>query len=483
LESLADVGVIAIVGGIVSLPVAAATLRIIGAMLPEQLASAISIELHPAALWFAGGVSLCTVLLFGVAPAAQAARTDPGAGLKRAAARTVGSSGMMRVRNVLATTQIAFSTVLLVLGGLFALSLTNISRVDLGLDIESVVTFTISPRAIGQSPQRAQATFDSIEERLAAEPGVSGVGSSRVPLLASEGWTNVSSDFYGFENPPDIDRPIGINAVSSGFLGTFSIPVLFGRDFRASDTRESPRVAVVNESFVRLFGLGDTALGERFDIGSRRQNIEIVGVIADTKYSGVTDDIPPTVFLPRQQEDNLEGLTYYVRAFDSGALMRVIPRVVSEIDSTLPVTTLRTMEKQAQNNVYRERLIATLSASFAGLAALLTAIGLYGVLAYNVAQRTRELGLRQALGAEPGSLRALVLKQVGLMAAIGTSIGLVAAVGLGRLAQALLFGLSGNDPIVLVATVAAISLVVLAASYGPARRASNIAPMEALRHE
>jgi predicted permease len=481
-QAFLDAGLLAVIGGIASLPVAVLTLRLIGAFLPEQLAAGLDVHLSPMTMWFAAAISVVTVLLFGVAPALQAARTDPGLTVKGAASQTLGGRRVARVRGALATAQIAFSTVLLVLAGLFTQSLMNIARADLGLDIESVVMFTVSPRALGQSPQRSKATFDALEERLATEPGVSGVGSSSVPLLASEGWTNASWDFHGFESTP-VDRPVGINAVSSGFFGTLSVPLLTGRVFGASDVADSPRVAVVNESFVRLFGLGDAALGERFDIGSRRQNIEIVGVVADTRYSGVTDDMPPTVFLPRQQEQNLDGLTFYVRGSDSGALLQMIPRVVADIDSSVPVMGLSTMAKQAQNDIYRERLIATLSASFAGLATLLAAIGLYGVLAYNVAQRRRELGLRQALGAKAVDLRALVLKRVGVMAMIGMSIGLAAAIALGRAAEGLLFGLSGNDPIILLVAVAAISLVVLVAAYVPARRAASIDPMVALRAE
>jgi putative ABC transport system permease protein len=482
-QSLLDVGVTATIGAIASFPVAILTLRVIEALLPEQLASGVDMQLSPAAMWFAGALSLCTVLLFGAAPAFQAARTDPSLTVRGATSRAVGNRGMMGLRNSLVTAQVAFSTVLLVLAGLFAQSLMNIARVDLGLDIESVVTFTVSPRAIGQSPQRTMATFDRIEERLIVEPGVNRVGSARIALLANRGWTNAASDFLGFENAPEVDLSVGINAVSPGFFGTLAIPVLLGRGFSDTDTVSSPRVAVVNESFVRLFGLDDAALGTRFDIGSRRENIEIVGVIADTKYAGVTDDMPPTVFLPRSQEADLDGLTFYVRGFDPDALIRMIPRIVSEIESNVPVTDLRTMDRQAQNDIYRERLIATLSAGFAGLATLLAAIGLYGVLAYNVAQRTRELGLRQALGARSADLRALVLRQVAPIAAIGASIGTIAAFGLGRIAEALLFGLSGFDPIVLMGAVAILSGVVIGASYVPARRASNIAPMEALRYE
>jgi predicted permease len=481
-QSLLEVGTIAVIGGLASLPVAALTLRVIGALLPEQLASALRMELSPAALTFAGAISLCTVLLFGVAPAVQAASTEPGLVLKGAASRTLGGRRMIGVRNALATTQIAFSTALLVLAGLLAVSFANIARIDLGIDAESVAMFSISPRTVGQSPERAMATFDGIEERLASEPGVTDVGSSRIALLAGRNWTNHTSQFQGFPNEPAVSGPINMNAVSSGFFRTLAIPVLIGRGFDASDTPTSPPVAVVNESFARLFGLGDTALGTRFDLG-RLRGIEIVGVTADTKYAGVTDDVPPTVFFPRQGDANLDGLTFYVRSLDPGALMRMIPRVVAAVDPNVPVTDLRAMEVQVRNDVYRERLIAMLSASFAVLATLLAAIGLYGVLAYSVAQRTRELGLRLALGAEPSGLRALVIKQVGLMTVIGSGIGLAAAVGLGRVAEALLVGLSGNDPAVLIAAVAVISLVVLGASYVPARRASRIAPMEALRDE
>jgi predicted permease len=389
---------------------------------------------------------------------------------------------MNRVRNALATAQIAFSTALLALAGLLAVSFANIARTDLGIDVESVATFSISPRTVGQSAERAMATFNAIEERLAAEPGVTSVGSSRIALLAGRQWTSHTSQFQGFPNAPDVAGPINLNSVSAGFFRTLALPVLAGRGIDASDTPASPPVAVVNESFARRFGLGDTALGTRFDLGIFR-GIEIVGVAADTKYAGVVDDAPPTVFLPRQGDTNLDGLTFYVRGLDAGALLRMIPRVVADVDPTVPVTDLRTMEMQVRNDVYRERLIATLSASFAVLATLLAAIGLYGVLAYNVAQRTRELGLRLALGAEPSGLRAVVVKQVGFMTVIGSGIGLVVAAGLAAIVEALLVGLSSHNPAVLIAAVAVISLVVLGASYVPARRASRIAPMEALRYE
>jgi hypothetical protein len=258
---------------------------------------------------------------------------------------------------------------------------------------------------------------------------------------------------------------------------------LAGRSFAASDAVGSPRVAIVNERLVRTLGLGPAPLGRRISLGPIRRDIEIVGVVADSQYRAVKDEVPAQLFLPRSQNDNLDGLTFYVRGVDADALQLSITRVIAEIDPELAVGALGTLERQVIDNVFLDRLVAALSVSFAMLATLLAALGLYGVLAYSVAQRTRELGLRLTLGATPAELRRLVLKQVGLMTSIGGLLGLAAAVALGRAAEALLFGLSGYEPSVLLAAAAVISAVVLAAAYVPARRASSIAPTEALRYE
>jgi ABC-type antimicrobial peptide transport system permease subunit len=208
-------------------------------------------------------------------------------------------------------------------------------------------------------------------------------------------------------------------------------------------------------------------------------------MVADAKHDSVKGQSPALVYLPRRQNaGTVQSMFYYIRAgIEPRALLAAIPRVVAEIAPDVPVTNLQTMSERVQENVYMDRLLSTLSAAFAVLATLLAGIGLYGVLAYNVTQRTRELGLRLALGAEPGRLRAMVLKQVGAMALIGAGAGLVAALALGRAAEAVLFGLSGRDPAVLVAASAVLAAVVLAASWLPARRASGIAPMAALRYE
>jgi ABC-type antimicrobial peptide transport system permease subunit len=260
-----------------------------------------------------------------------------------------------------------------------------------------------------------------------------------------------------------------------------------GRDFVEADKAGSPRVAIVNERFARESGLGADALGKRMRFGDGlADSVEIVGVVVNAAYSEVKGEAPPQLFFTRDDTSSflVASASFYVRSgLDPEVLLGAIPRIVASIDPVLPVDNLITMRRQAQENVFVDRLVTILSASFAGLATLLAAIGLYGVVAYSVTTRTREIGLRLALGAEPANLRTMVLREVAWIAVIGLVIGLGAAIGLGRAAEALLFGLSGRDPLVLGAASVVLSAVVLTASYWPARRASRIAPMEALRYE
>jgi predicted permease len=486
-QLLTESTVLAIIGGIVSLPVASSTLDIITAILPSQSANQLNIQLSPTAMGFAAGVSLLTVVLFGLIPAIQATRTDAALVIKEQASQSTGGRTAVRFRSGLVTAQIAFSMVLLILAGLFTQSLMNVARVNLGMDVGSLVVFSVSPRSNGYTPERTLALFDRIEEELGTIPGVTGVTSASIPVIAGSSTGN-SVTINGFKGGPGVDTNSRRNEVSPSFFHTLSIPVIAGRNFTDADILSAPRVAIVNQRFVRKFNLGSGAVGTHFSgypyDNIKRVEFEIVGVVGDAAYSEVKGDIPAQYYHPRRQNDNPGGLTYYVRAgADPAALMRIIPTVVSRIDPSLPVNGLITMRRQVHENVYLDRLVAMLSAGFAGLATLLAAIGLYGVLAYNVAQRTRELGLRLALGAEPARLRRMVMKEVGLMTLIGGAIGMAAGLGLSRAAKALLFNLSGHDPSVLAVAVGLLAAVALVAGYLPARRASNIAPMQALRYE
>ncbi|HEX5046611.1 MAG TPA: ABC transporter permease [Gammaproteobacteria bacterium] len=485
-QLLLEATVVAALGGLATLPVAALTQRAILALAPDQIATQITVDFSGRAMLFAGTAALATVLLFGLFPALQATRATLGTVIKGQAAQSVGGRGAARFRTTLATVQIALSTVLLVLAGLFAHSLVNIASVDLGMGVDSVVSFSVAPRQNGYTQERTTETFDRIESELAAVPGVTSVTSSSVALLANN-FCGIGLNVEGFDAPAGADTSSSCSWVSPGFLRTLSVPLLTGREFTAADGPGAPQVAIVNQAFVRKFGLGDAPLGKHFGMGDAKtaeRNIEIVGIAADAKYNTVKGEIPPLFLLPRRQESRIGQLSIYVRgAVEPQALLAAIPRVVASVDPTLPVQELTTMRKTVESSVFLDRLVAILSAAFATLATVLAAIGLYGVLAYNVAQRTREIGIKLALGATPQHVRATVVKQVASMAAIGMTAGLIVSIAVGRGAGSLLYGLSGYDPAALVGAVAALAAVVAAAAYLPARRVAGVAPMEALRYE
>lgn len=487
-QSLTEAGLLALIGGVCGLPLAAAILAGIQAMIPVvEVGTGINIDLNGTALWFAAAVTVTTVFVFGLVPAIKATSTDPGLAVKGQASQAASGRAMTHFRGSLATAQIALSMLLLALAGLFTQSLMNVTRENLGMNVDSLVAFNISPRLNGYGPERTMAVFDELDEALVEEPGVVDIGSASVAIIADN---NSRSDLtvQGLEAGPNVDTTSSRNEVSVGFFRTLEMPLLAGRGFEASDRVGAPRVAVVNQTFLRKFGLASAAdaIGTRFGEGrgSDALDIEIVGVIADAKYSTVKGDIPPQFFLPRRQNDNIDTLTYYVRGvLEPDTLFATIRRVASRIDANLPVSNFITMVKVVDNNVFFDRMVAWFSAAFAAVATLLAAVGLYGVLAYNVAQRTRELGVRLALGATPAHLRGMVFSQVGRMALLGIPIGLVAAIVAGRAAAALLFGLSGSDPAVFAAAALVLMCVVAAAGYLPARRAARVAPMEALRYE
>lgn len=482
-QLLTEAGVLGALGCIASLPVAAATLGVIAAIMPAST-QAVTLQLSGPAIVFALAAAMGTVLLFGLFPALAATRTPPGTVLKGQAGQPSGGRGMARFRNSLAIVQISFSMVLLVMAGLFTQSLANVGKVDLGLRADSVVTFAVAPVLNGYTPERSAQLFDRIEEELAALPGVASVASSMVPVVAGDNWgSNVSVE--GFEAAPDTDQNASFNEVGPGFFRTLQIPLLAGRDFSETDALGGARVAVVNETFARKFGLGSDAVGKRMATGSTDElDIEIIGLLKDAKYSNVKDEIPAQYFLARRQNEGLGFMNFYLRtALDPAQVLAAVPGVVASLDPNLPVDNLSTLPDVIRDTVFLDRLIGLLSSGFALLATLLAATGLYGVLSYSVVQRTRELGLRQALGATPLRLRRMVLRQVGWMSMAGGLAGLLLAVLLGRAAEAVLFGLSGYDPVVLCGAVAAVGAVVLAAGYLPARRASRITPMEALRYE
>ena len=483
-QLLTESMVLAVMGGVVSLLVARWTLAVVGSIVPPESAAFLQLETRPTVILFAGAVSIGTGLLFGLFPALHSTRSDLVSTIRANAGSILGARAAARFRSALVTAQIALSMALLVSAGLFLKSLVNVNRVDLGLDVDRVITFGISPELNGYEPERTKVLFGRTEEELAAIPGVTGVTSALVPLLAGSNW---GSDVMveGFERGPDIDSNARFNEVGPGYFSVLGIPLIAGREFTVGDDAGSLDVAIVNESFARKFGLGREAVGKWMATGgSDSLNTQIVGLVQDAKYSDVKDEIPPLFFRPYRQDPNVGYITFYVRtAAAAGTVLGAVPQVVARLDPNLPVENLKTLPQQVRENVFLDRMITTLSAAFAALATLLAAVGLYGVLAYTVAQRTREIGVRMALGADRADVRGMVLRQVTRMLLVGGAIGIIAAFALGRAAGSLLFGLEGHDPVVIAAAAGVLTLFALGAGYIPAVRASRVDPMQALRYE
>ena len=420
-----------------------------------------------------------------MAPISKLVGTDPARALQANGARTFGGKSLGRFRFTLATAQIALSMSLLVLAALFAQSLANIARVDLGLRTESIVTFGVAPSLNGYTPERGAQVFEAIERELAAQPGVTGVSTAGVPLLSGSSWGGRVA-VEGFEPAQESDTRVNFNEVSTGFFATLDIPLLAGREFTEADRLGAQRVAIVNESFAKRFGLGPNPIGKRVALDLRAPpDIEIVGLVRDSAYRDVKAPFVAQVVLPRRQSRNFgNGATFYVRTAQSPeVLLAALPQLIARVDAGLPVMEPRTFESQVRRNVQEDRLLVTLAATLASVATLLAAIGIYGVLSYMVAHRAREIGLRLALGAEPTAVRRWVLKQVGWMVVIGVPVGLGAALLVGDLAGSMLFGLAPTDPRAVTAAALVLTGAVLGASYWPARRASRVDPVVALRAE
>ncbi len=482
-QLLTESVLLALIGGAMSIFVAHWTLVSIMSMLPPDSAQTLNFQLHLSVVWFAAAMSVGTGVLFGLFPALQSTRPDLVTALRNNSGKLSGTRGTARFRTSLVTAQIALSMALLISAGLFIKSLRNVSHVDLGINAVNVATFGVSPVLNGYTPARSAVFFSRVNQELSALPGVAGVTEALVPLLAGDNWGS-DVNVEGFKRGPDVDAGSRFNEVGANYFHVMGVPILAGRDFTTADIAGSPKVAVVNEAFAKKFNLGRDAVGKHMSTGGSDADIEIVGLAKNAKYSDVKDSIPPVFFLPWQQDTTLGALTFYMRsARDPDQLMRGIGGVIKKLDPNLPVEDLKTLEQQVKENVFLDRMIGTLSTAFAILATLLAAVGLYGVLAYSVAQRTREIGVRMALGADARRVRVMVLRQVGMMTLVGGLIGVGGAIALGRGAQSLLYQLQGYDPVVTLLAAAVLTLVALGAGYLPARRASQTDPMHALRYE
>ncbi len=479
-QSLTESLVVAAAGGAIGF--ALATLgrtALFNFLVPGDEPPRLDLATDARVLAFAAGVSILAAFLFGLAPAIRASRANPAEGLREGPAR---GAPRLRFGKVLIVAQVALTLVLLVGAGLFARSLSNVWRIDPGFDPDSLLVFRLDPSQAGYAEKRLVDFYDGASESIAAIPGVRDVSFSNTRLVSG------SMSIGGFTIPgltPKAGEQWQAHhlRVGDSFFSTMGIPLLLGREFARSDSESAPKVAVVNESFVRMFMPNEHPIGRNVVMGT--SEFRIVGVCGDAKYSDLTSPAPATIYFPfRQNSRFLRGMHFAVRtAVPPESVVGAVRRAVAGHDSSVPISQVATQARTIDLSVARFRTFAVLCAAFAQLALLLSAIGLYGVLAYNVERRTREMGIRLALGARAADVSRIVWRDALTLALAGTAAGVPAVYAGGRLIHSYLFGVESTDPL----TVAAAALLLLSiaglAAWIPARRAAALEPMTILRQE
>ena len=435
-------------------------------------------------LLFTLGLSVLTGLIFGLAPALRASRPDLWNSLKDVVGSIAGPGGSLFLRKSLVAAQVALSFLLLFGAGLFVRSLQNLKATETGFrDLENLVTFQLSPALNGYDAPRTVHFYDQLLDGIRAVPGIRSAGLASVSLLSGDEWDSTTS-VEGHKAADGEDMQAFMNSISPGYFATMGIPILEGRDFDRRDMVDNSKVAIVNQRFAKHFFGDKSAIGRHVGRGGgpdTKLDIEIVGVAADTLYEGPREGIRRQVFIPNWGNG---GVAFYVRAgLGSSTAYGALRNEVKKLDASMPVYGVKTLAGQLDETLLTERLIALLSAGFGLLATLLAAIGLYGVMAFVVARRTKEIGVRMALGARPGSVVWLVMQEVVLLLAIGLAVGVPAGLGLGRFVATQLYGIKPSDPWIAVSSMTILIAVAVTAGLIPAQRASRIDPILALRYE
>jgi predicted permease len=437
----------------------------------------------PRILTFAFALTFVTGIVFGLLPALRASRPDPWTTLKDTVGSIAGGGGSLFLRKGLVTAQVALSFLLLFGAGLFVRSLQNLRTTDPGVSLDNLVTFQLSPALSGYTNQRATIFAKELVARLRAIPGVESAAVAAVAILAGDEWDS-SMSVEGHTAKDGEDMQAFMNAVSPGYFTTLKTPIVEGRDFRDGDQQEQATVAIVNRRFATHFFPDGSAVGRHigFGVGPRTKlNIEIIGVAADALYEGPREGVRRQVFVPHWGRN---AAVFYARTRTSStATYELIRNAVRQLDASIPVYSMKTVEGQLDETLLTDRLVAMLSAGFGALATLLASIGLYGVMAFVVARRRKELGIRLALGAQPGLLIWMVMREVLVLLAVGLAIGVPAALGLASYVASQLYGIQPRDPFIATWTVLLLAAVSAAAGLIPAHRASRTDPMMVLRTE
>jgi predicted permease len=477
--------ILSILGGLAGMALASWTLSALVAAdlpLPFPIDEG-ALSLDPRVLGFTAALALLTGLLFGLAPALQASKADVVPVLKNELVPSGGGHrglrSLLSMRQVLVVAQVALSLIALIAAGLFLRDLRHAQQIDTGFETKGVLVMNFNLLREGYTQERGTVFYDQIVEKAAALPGVQGAAIAQASPLAGGFSRSVFPE--GADTTTTGRILVQVNTVGTNYFRTIGIPIVRGRDFTRGDTAESPKVVVVNETMAAQFWKGEEPLGKRFKFFGDDDYTTVVGVAKDSKYNGVAEDPQNFIYQPLSQNYTPQATLHVRTAGDAAGLAGAVRAAARELDPSLSVFNVRTLAEQVGNSLQPLETNVIMLAVFGSLALLLASIGLYGVASYSVSQRTREIGVRMALGAQPSSVLGLVLGQGMALVAAGLVIGLVVAYAAAGLMQSLVIGVSTRDPLTFAGTAAVLGAIALLASYIPARRATRIDPLIALR--
>jgi predicted permease len=478
---------LSILGGIAGMILAAWTLSaIITADLPLPFpVDPAALSLDPRVLAFTASLAILTGILFGLAPALQASKPDVVPVLKNelipSATGQRGLRSYFSLRQVLVVVQVALSLIALIAAGLFLRELRHSQNINTGFETRGVLVMNFNLLREGYTPERGTVFYDQIVERAAALPGVQGAAIAQSPPLAGGFSRSVFPE--GADTTTTGRILVQVNTVGNGYFQTIGIPIVRGRDFTRGDTAQAPKVVVVNETMAQQFWKGDDPLGKRFKFFGDADFTTVVGVAKDSKYNAVAEDAQNFIYQPLSQNYTPQATLHVRSAGDAASLANAVRAAARELDPSMSLFNLRTLEEQVGNSLQPLQMNVLMLAVFGGLALILASIGLYGVASYAVSQRTREIGVRMALGAQPASVLGLVLGHGMVLVGIGLVVGLIAAYAAAGFMRTLVVVVDPHDPVTFAVTATGLAIVAFVASYVPARRATRIDPLIALRTE
>jgi predicted permease len=483
-QMLVESCVLSALGGAVGMALAVALTRTLLALVPAD-GQPLPITARPdlRVLAFTVVLTAATGIVFGLIPAIRASRSDPWTTLKDTTGSIAGGSGSLFLRKGLVAAQVALSFLLLFGAGLFVRSLQNLKTTATGVALDNLVTFQLAPQLNGYDGERGTQLYQELLDRLRGSAGVTSAALAAVPILAGNEWDNRTA-VEGHKAADGEDMQAFMNALSPDYFKTMKIPILEGRDFTEADVKKDSKIAIVNRRFAAHFFGDKSAVGRHLGQGggpNRKLDVEIVGVVDDSLYEGPREGVRRQVFVPTW---GAGSATLYVRTtMGSSSAFSLIRREVRAVDRSLPVFETKTVQAQLDETLLTDRLVALLSAGFGMLATLLASIGLYGVMAFVVARRRKEVGIRLALGAPRPAILWSVMQEVLILLSIGLAVGIPTGLGLGKFVSAQLYGIQGDDPSIAVGTMLLLTVVSAFAGLIPAHRASRVDPIVALRYE